>query len=64
MVASDDNRDVMTLHCETGDAAGDLGAAIAETLRAVCNLRGEVMLVAPGTLANDGKVIDDVRSYE
>ncbi len=63
VVASDDNRDVMTLHCET-EGGGDLQAAIAETLRTVCNLRGEVALVAPGTLANDGKVIDDVRGYE
>jgi hypothetical protein len=26
-------------------------------------LRGEVELVAPGTLPNDGKVIDDTRKY-
>ena len=64
VVASDDNRDVMTLHCETDGGGENLASAIVETLRAVCNLRGEVALVAPGTLANDGKVIDDVRSYE
>ncbi len=64
VVASDDIRDVMTLHCETDSGGENLASAIAETLRAVCNLRGEVALVAPGTLANDGKVIDDVRSYE
>jgi phenylacetate-CoA ligase len=27
-------------------------------------LRGEVHLVAPGSLANDGKVIEDARSYQ
>jgi phenylacetate-CoA ligase len=27
-------------------------------------LRGEVYLVAKGTLANDGKVIEDARSYQ
>ena len=64
VVASDDNRDAMTLHCETDGSGEDLVGAIAESLRAVTNLRGEVALVAPGTLANDGKVIDDVRSYE
>ncbi len=64
VVSSDDNRDVMTLHCETDGGGENLASAIVETLRAVCNLRGEVALVAPGTLANDGKVIDDVRSYE
>jgi len=29
----------------------------------VTKLRGEVELVAPGTLPNDGKVIEDARSY-
>ena len=38
--------------------------AIAETLRDVTKLRGEVELVAPGSLPNDGKVIEDVRKYE
>jgi phenylacetate-CoA ligase len=30
----------------------------------VTKLRGEVLLVAPGSLANDGKVIEDARSYQ
>jgi phenylacetate-CoA ligase len=30
----------------------------------VTKLRGEVALVAPGTLPNDGKVIEDVRRYD
>ncbi len=38
-----------------------LGAAVATSLREVCKLRGEVRFVAPGSLANDGKVIDDLR---
>jgi phenylacetate-CoA ligase len=54
----------LTLNCETDGGGEDLAGAIAESLRAVTHLRGEVALVAPGTLANDGKVIDDVRSYE
>jgi phenylacetate-CoA ligase len=29
----------------------------------VTKLRGEVELVAPGSLPNDGKVIDDTRKY-
>jgi phenylacetate-CoA ligase len=57
--------DRMTLHCETA-ATGDatLVAALVATLRDVCKLRGEVTLVAPGTLPNDGKVIEDTRKYE
>jgi len=56
--------DVMTLHCEVENGADDLAERIVATVREVCKLRGEVELAAPGTLANDGKVIDDVRSYE
>jgi phenylacetate-CoA ligase len=37
--------------------------AVGETLRAVTKLGGTVELVAPGSLPNDGKVIDDARSY-
>ena len=56
--------DAMTLFCETG--AGDPGLleALAASLQAVCKLKGQVELVAPGSLANDGKVIDDRRSYD
>jgi phenylacetate-CoA ligase len=47
---------------DTGDAA--LAAAVAESLRAVCKVKGAVILQAPGTLPNDGKVIEDTRTYE
>jgi hypothetical protein len=30
----------------------------------VCKVKGEVSLQAPNTLPNDGKVIEDTRSYE
>ena len=64
VVDSEASRDVMTLHCEVEAGGDDLSAAIAGSLRAVCNLRGEVVLASPGSLANDGKVIDDLRSYQ
>jgi phenylacetate-CoA ligase len=38
-----------------------LREAVAATLRAVTKLGGEVELVAPGSLPNDGKVIADER---
>ena len=46
-------------------AAADAGlkAKLAETLQAVTKLKGEVELVAPGSLPNDGKVIADERTY-
>ncbi|MEM1297912.1 MAG: AMP-binding protein [Pseudomonadota bacterium] len=37
--------------------------AISETLRDVLKLRGEVTLASPGSLPNDGKVIDDCRDF-
>jgi phenylacetate-CoA ligase len=65
VVDSADNKDLMTLHCEIEQAGGEsLMAAIADSIREVCKLRGEVVVESPGALANDGKVIDDVRSYE
>jgi len=56
--------DRMTLRAECGSASEGLTAALAGSLREVTKLRGEVAIVAPGTLPNDGKVIDDARRYE
>jgi phenylacetate-CoA ligase len=54
-------QDVMTLMAECRPAPEGLAAAVAATLQAVTRLRGEVRLVEPGTLRNDGKVIADER---
>ena len=59
-----DQADRITLQCEVADYDDTLGAAIADSIRSICKLRGEVELLAPGGLPNDGKVIDDVRKYE
>ncbi|MDX1527451.1 MAG: AMP-binding protein [Gammaproteobacteria bacterium] len=64
VVESINNQDVMTLHCESAEQDADLVKAIASSIREVCKLRGEVKLVAPGSLPNDGKVIEDARTYE
>ena len=56
--------DVMTLRCETTAPSENLAASVAESIREVCKLRGEVELIAPGGLPNDGKIIDDVRTYD
>jgi phenylacetate-CoA ligase len=56
--------DVMKLLCETAAPAADLRAAVVESIREVCKLRGDVDFIAPGTLPNDGKVIDDARPLE
>jgi phenylacetate-CoA ligase len=59
-----DGQDRMTLRAEVSGGAGGLAKAIVDTIRDVTKLRGEVELVGPGVLPNDGKVIDDVRKYE
>ena len=56
-------KDRMTLKCEAENLAGALTTAVAASIRDVTKLRGEVELVAPGTLPNDGKVIEDLRKY-
>jgi len=55
--------DRMTLHVETGSAAEGLAEAVAGTVRDVTKLRADIVLAAPGSLPNDGKVIEDRRSY-
>jgi len=57
--------DAMTLRVETdciGQAA--LTQQIREAIRDITKLRGEVELLALGSLPNDGKVIEDARSYK
>ena len=57
--------DQMALHVETAQLADEgLKGRVSEAVRDVTKLRGEVHLVAQGTLANDGKVIEDARSYQ
>jgi phenylacetate-CoA ligase len=59
-----DQADRLTLQCECDAADSSLPAAIADSIRSICKLRGEVEIVAPGSLPNDGKVIDDIRQYD
>jgi len=59
--------DRMTLKVETqlaGDALPALAQQIAEAMREATKLRCTVECVAPGSLPNDGKVIEDARSYK
>jgi phenylacetate-CoA ligase len=58
--------DRMTLQVETAKhaQAEDLLEKISEAIRDVTKLRGTVTLFAPGSLPNDGRVIEDARSYK
>ena len=64
VVDRDGEQDAMTLKAECASQSSDLADAVAATLQTVCKVRGTVGLVDPGSLANDGKVIDDQRSYD
>lgn len=55
--------DHMALHIESEPQDG-LAERVAQALRDVTKLRGDVRIVAPGSLPNDGKVIEDARSYQ
>ncbi|MET0653253.1 MAG: AMP-binding protein [Hyphomicrobiaceae bacterium] len=56
-------QDIMTLKAEAPIADVGLKARLAEALQAVTKLKGEVEIVPPGSLPNDGKVIADERTY-
>ena len=57
--------DTMTLQIETQCSGPDsLIEKIGQAIREVTKLRGDVELVLPGSLPNDGKVIEDARSYK
>jgi phenylacetate-CoA ligase len=56
--------DRMTLHAEAAGADAGLAEAVARSVREVTKLRGEVRLREPGSLPNDGKVIEDARRYD
>jgi phenylacetate-CoA ligase len=57
-------QDRMTLLAEAAQAGEGFATRVAETLRDITKLRGECITAAPGTLPNDGKVIEDARKYE
>jgi phenylacetate-CoA ligase len=63
VVAGEMAADTLLLRAEARSRPEGLAAAVAHTLRDVTKLRADIELVEPGSLPNDGKVIDDARSY-
>ena len=63
VVSGEMANDQMVLQVETLETAAGLAQQIADSLREATKLRGDVQMVPPGTLPNDGKVIEDARSY-
>jgi phenylacetate-CoA ligase len=64
VVDNQNHVDLMTLHCEIDNAREGLQEAISASLQAFCKVKGGVILEKPGSLKNDGKIIDDIRTYD
>jgi phenylacetate-CoA ligase len=64
VVSGEMANDAMLLKVETTAHSEGLQAKLAEAIRDVTKLRGDVELVGAGSLPNDGKVIEDARSYK
>ncbi len=64
VVSGEMANDQMALHVEVGQQPEGLAQRIAEAVRDVTKLRADIQLLAPGSLPNDGKVIEDARSYQ
>src|SRR5436853_482021 len=56
--------DRMTLRCEVRGESAGLADRIADSIRSIAKLRGEVAFAKPGELPNDGKVIEDAKKYD
>jgi phenylacetate-CoA ligase len=56
--------DAMCLQVEATEVGEGLRERIETAIREVTKLRGDVQVVRPGSLPNDGKVIEDARSYK
>ena len=61
VVSGEPGADQMTLKCEVRERRPGLAGALVASIRDVTKLRGEVELLEPGALPNDGKVIEDKR---
>jgi phenylacetate-CoA ligase len=64
VVSGEMANDTMTLRVEANTNPEGLNLRIEEAIRDVTKLRGQVEIVLPGSLPNDGKIIEDARSYK
>jgi phenylacetate-CoA ligase len=63
IIAGETGQDTMTLKVELASSTEAQLHAIADAVRDTTKLRCEIQAVAVGSLPNDGKVIEDARSY-
>jgi phenylacetate-CoA ligase len=64
VVSGEMANDQMCLQVEATEVGDGLREKLEEAMRDVTKLRGQVQVVRPGSLPNDGKVIEDARSYQ
>ncbi|MEM9028940.1 MAG: AMP-binding protein [Pseudomonadota bacterium] len=64
VVSRDGDQDLMTLKAEAETNADGLADRVASALQDLTKLKGVVEIVAMGSLPNDGKVIEDARTYD
>lgn len=64
VVGNVDNRDTLVFRAEVRGRPEGLAEAMAKSIEAELRIRAEIELVPVGSLPNDGKVIEDTRSYE
>ena len=64
VVSGEMANDQMALRVEVQNQVEGLAQRIAEAVRDVTKLRADIELLQPGSLPNDGKVIEDDRSYQ
>ncbi len=63
VVSRNGEQDSMTLQAECASLGPELADAVSVTVHSISKIRGHVELCEPGSLPNDGKVIDDQREY-
>jgi len=64
VVSGEMAQDEMKLMVESSDSGSDWLTDVAQAVRDITKLRADIVSVPPGSLPNDGKVIEDARSYK
>ncbi|WP_137936319.1 AMP-binding protein [Chitinivorax sp. B] len=61
IVGQQNHLDELAIHCETIYPGDTLAQAVVGSVRDICKLRAEVVFCPPGSMPDDGKLIDDQR---
>jgi len=64
VVTSENNQDILTLKIAVDGGSEDLASAVDASITAVTKLRGQTIIVDADDIPDDGKVVEDARTYE